>query len=118
MNRRDYPGSTPISDSERALLDSANSSNPSAGEDVGAYMKDRAQDLHDFLETLVVQEHIPLGSMVVAGWSFGSTFILALLAHGASFSVKNPSLPLTKYIKRVVTYGMFLFSPLFIPISL
>lgn len=106
MNRRDYPGSIPISDDERTLLDSADSSDDKAEEAIGAYMKDRAQDLHDFLEALVLEEHIPLGSMVVAGWSFGSTFILALLAYGASLSAKNSSLPLTRYIKRFVTYGV------------
>lgn len=105
VNRRDYPDSVPFNDTERSLLESAMSTDPKAAEAIGTYMTDRAQDLHDFLEALVLEEDIPLGSVIVAGWSFGSTFILALAAHAASLSAKNPSLPLTKYIKRFVIYG-------------
>lgn len=105
VNRRDYPGSIPLGDTERTILESANSSHPTAPDAINSYMKDRAQEFRDFLELLVIEENIPIGSMVVAGWSFGSTFILALLAYAASLSTTRPSLDLTKYIKRMVIYG-------------
>ncbi|KAF7790431.1 hypothetical protein EIP86_001386 [Pleurotus ostreatoroseus] len=66
VNRRDYPGSSSISDAERAPLDSANASDPEGAQTIGTYMKERAQDFHDFLEALVVEEQIPPCSMVVA----------------------------------------------------
>ena len=105
VNRRDYPGSQKISATERSLLVSADSSDPTAAEAINAYMKDRAQDYHDFLETLVTTEEIPVNSVIIAGWSFGSTFILALLAHGVSLSSKNTDCTLSRYIKRAVIYG-------------
>lgn len=68
------------------------------------YMKDRARELYDFLDGFVHEEGLSLGSVIVSGWSFGSAWIVALLAYAEMFPV-NYDLPLIRYIKRALLYG-------------
>ncbi|EKM52319.1 uncharacterized protein PHACADRAFT_260636 [Phanerochaete carnosa HHB-10118-sp] len=104
VNRRGYPGSAPFNDEEHRLLDVSRSADLKVEDSVHVYMKDRARELYDFLNTFIYEERIPLASMIVSGWSFGSVFIFALLAHAPSFPLRDEARPLTKYIKRVVAY--------------
>ena len=106
VNRRDYPGSDPLTAAERALLDLGNGSGPDAKEAMRKYMKDRARELYDFLGDLVHYEGLALKSIVFAAHSFGSAFVLAVLAHAAEFDSQDYGTPLVRYIKRVITYGM------------
>ena len=110
VNRRDYPGSVPIGDDDRSLLVSANSSTHDVLDNLQLYMKARAQEFHDFLLSFAVKEHIGPSSMIVAGWSFGATWILSLLAYAPSLPVIHGSQPLYKFIKRVVAYGKSVFT--------
>ncbi|EKM48593.1 uncharacterized protein PHACADRAFT_266272 [Phanerochaete carnosa HHB-10118-sp] len=57
-------------------------------------MKDRARELYDTLDTFVREERIPHVSMIVAGWSFGAAFALALLAYAPSFTSRDEAHPL------------------------
>ena len=68
-------------------------------------MKDRARELYDFLHTFAREECIPPTSMIVAGWSLGAVFILALLAHAPLFVTEDKDSLLTKYIRHLVVYG-------------
>lgn len=89
INRRDYPDSTPYSDSERQLLESCIPTTAEAAQNMRSYMKDRARELYDFLVELAVTEGLPKASeksgMIVVGWSLGSAWITALLAHLDTF---------------------------------
>ncbi|KAI0359970.1 hypothetical protein OH77DRAFT_1446728 [Trametes cingulata] len=116
VNRRDYPGSVPYMEADRALLRPLTPevlANPDAlreaKEGVEAFMKARARELYDFLEELVktndvrpVDRQSDKGGIIVAGWSLGSTWMTALLAHVASFPVGD--VKLGDYMRRVVLF--------------
>lgn len=70
-------------------------------------MKARAEEVYNFLLNFSIAEHIAPHSLIIAGWSFGSTFIMALLAHAASLPIDDTeSEPLTTFIRRAVVYGV------------
>ncbi|KAI9061797.1 alpha/beta-hydrolase [Trametes sanguinea] len=114
VNRRDYPGSEPLTDAERALLPSPALENTSdaaqlatALKNMETFMKDRARELYDFLVQLVKDGNIPApdpentkGGIILAGWSFGTGLITAFLANVASFPVSE--VRLGDYMRRVV----------------
>ncbi|KAI0350957.1 hypothetical protein OH77DRAFT_1412060 [Trametes cingulata] len=109
LNRRDYPGSKPYTEAERALLPPHATSTEAgaAAESMKVFMKERARELYDFLLELVKSGNVPKanregkkGGIIVAGWSFGTSWMTALLANVASFPVEVPSL--TEYMRRVV----------------
>lgn len=118
VNRRDYPGSTPFTEAERALLPSQPldaDDLPSARDNLQAFMKAQARELYDFLEILVEGGDVPAadrknntGGVVVAGWSMGAAWMTALLAHAPSFYTGG--LNLAHYIQRVVFLGAFSYS--------
>ena len=106
VNRRDYPGSLPYSEEELQPLMSAVLHEEESLEALSkllAYTKARAQELHDFLCTFVQNEGILESSIVLVGWSLGSTWITQLLVHASSLS--TGAVALRKYIRRVVWYG-------------
>ncbi|EIM81546.1 alpha/beta-hydrolase [Stereum hirsutum FP-91666 SS1] len=104
VNRRDYPGSTPLDDSDRKNLSSFNSSTAEAAQNIRSYMRDRARDVYDFLCELVAAECIPGvsdgGGIIMAAWSFGGSLITALLAYLKTFEV--PDVVLGEYIRRFI----------------
>ncbi|KAH9158762.1 alpha/beta-hydrolase [Lactarius sanguifluus] len=102
INRRDYPGSAPFSEEDRALLLSTTHDTPAASESADHYMKARAGELYDFLTQLVKTEELPTNSIVLAGWSLGTSFVLSFLAHAPSFD--SESWRLSQYIRRVIAY--------------
>ncbi|KAI0317833.1 alpha/beta-hydrolase [Amylostereum chailletii] len=103
VNRRDYPGSGPYSDEERLMLTTALESTPEAAETMREYMKARGREVYDLLRGLIVDENLPLdGGIIIAGWSYGSSWMLALLASISSFPAND--VEVAKYIHRVVTY--------------
>ncbi|KAF8265653.1 alpha/beta-hydrolase [Lactarius quietus] len=102
INRRDYPGSEPFNEEDRALLLSTAQSNPTSSENADRYMKARAGELYDFLSQLVKSEELPVKSVIVAGWSLGAAFVTSFLAHAPSF--ESQSAGLSQYIRRVIAY--------------
>lgn len=70
-------------------------------------MRDRARDVYDFLCELVAAECIPgvsdCGGIILAAWSFGGSWITALLAYLKTFEA--PNIVLGKYIRRFVLLG-------------
>ncbi|KAI9449323.1 alpha/beta-hydrolase [Lactarius psammicola] len=102
INRRDYPGSVPFSEEDRALLLSTIHDTPAASENADRYIKARARELYDFLTQLVKLEELPINSIVLAGWSLGTAFVVPFLAHAPSFESSGAGL--SQYIRRVIAY--------------
>ncbi len=115
VNRRDYPGSIPYTEEELVILPASASTSdgdhlPAIRLNLLSYMRARAREVYDFLEELVRHDQVPpakpkenIGGIVIAGWSFGSVWMLALLAFASSFPTTDVSL--SKYVRRVICYG-------------
>ncbi|TBU30271.1 hypothetical protein BD311DRAFT_755099 [Dichomitus squalens] len=108
VNRRDYPGAVPYTESEQLLLSDAHSDDEVIKSNLALFMKQRAQELLGFLVELVqaggVTPAEPIrnkGGIVVAGWSLGQAWMTALLAHASSSPASSR---LREYIRRVVLY--------------
>ncbi len=111
VNRRDYPGATPYTEEELTPLREANvAKDPSTAHALFMpYLKERARELHTFLVHFVVENDIPsvdgnTGGIVLAGWSLGSIWMTALLAHVHTFPVVD--VELGAYMRRIVLHGM------------
>ena len=116
LNRRDFPGTEPYTEEELALLPPPPGEEQAGtfteGPNVRAFMQARARELYDFLVDLVRRDGIPraqrernFGGIVVVGWSFGVTWMSALLSHVASFPVPPGEPSLREHILRVVFFG-------------
>ena len=116
-NRLDYPGSASHSPTELALVQRAakDPSSQTAVETLRAYWRSRAHEIYKFLVELVRAEHLPpsrfcgegkgtSGGIILVGWSYGSVYMTAALAHLAEFS--SPDVLLSRFLHRVVIYGM------------
>ncbi|KAL1945086.1 hypothetical protein VTO73DRAFT_2706 [Trametes versicolor] len=114
LNRREYPGSVPYTAEERALLPPV-PDKPltdadqirSAQQMLEMFMRDRAHELYQTIEGLVVERNLPPAStgsqtsgIVLVGWSLGATWMTSLLAHIAEFPVGTVNL--RDYVRRVV----------------
>ena len=121
MNRRDYKGSEPYSEEDRALLPPPKSSSyqeaPDASEipeelmKLRTFMMERARELYAFLASLIEKEQLPLadaennkGGIVVAGWSFATAWMTALLAYVTS-ELPSDAFDLSRYVRRIVFFG-------------
>ncbi|EIW52719.1 uncharacterized protein TRAVEDRAFT_135327 [Trametes versicolor FP-101664 SS1] len=116
VNRRDYPGARPFTQEERALLPSLPTEEAASATEIAeatqkidVFMKERAREVYDLLIELVKNEDLPpfqrernTGGIIVAGWSFGTVWITALLAHSASFATN--SVDLSAYMRRVIFF--------------
>ncbi|KAI0738097.1 hypothetical protein C8Q80DRAFT_1222720 [Daedaleopsis nitida] len=90
LNRRDYPGSTPYSDEERAALARLVAASPGPEEtqqQALAFMRDR---------------EAKTGGIILVGWSFAVVWMLAFLAHTETFPTGD--VDLGEYVRRVVLY--------------
>lgn len=97
LNRRGYPGALPFDAAEAP---------PATLELQVEFMKQRALELHEFLETFIMAETISAaGAITLAGWSFGGCFIMALLAFAHLFPIKSTT-GVVSYIRRTVLYGL------------
>ena len=105
INRRDYPGSEPFNDEDRALLLSTTEDTPAACENAERFMKARGRELHEFLNQLVKSEELPINSIILTGWSLGAAFVNSFLAYAPWFESLDDSAGLSQYIRRVIAYG-------------
>ena len=115
VNRRDYPGATPYTEDEFAVLKEASEllksdCAPAAREKLAPFMRARAREVYDLLERFVAEHDVPpaqpeknTGGIVVVGWSFASAWMMALLAHVAEFGVND--VELDKFVRRVIFHG-------------
>ncbi|KAI0755807.1 hypothetical protein C8Q74DRAFT_1305452 [Fomes fomentarius] len=109
VNRRDYPGAAPYTEEELTALREANVAKDPSNAHVlfMPYLKDRARELHSFLVNFVVENDIPsihgnTGGIILAGWSLGSIWMTALLAHVQTFPVVD--VELGAYMRRIVLH--------------
>ncbi|KAH9893208.1 Alpha/Beta hydrolase protein [Cubamyces lactineus] len=116
LNRREYPGSTPYTAEERALLPSVTDKPPtddtvirSATEMLETFMQQRARELYECLQTLVMDRSIPPirsgtepSGIILVGWSLGAMWMTALLSHVAHFPVDKVNL--RDYMRRIVLF--------------
>ncbi|KAH9850272.1 hypothetical protein C2E23DRAFT_318207 [Lenzites betulinus] len=120
VNRGDYLGSKPLTETERALLpsiwapglqvdagDAEDAEIAAAKEKLETFMAHRARELHDLLVELVQRGGVlkanhknNKGGIIIAGWSLGGSFMNALLAHVASIPVGD--VKLSDFMRRVV----------------
>jgi hypothetical protein len=115
INRRDFPGSEPYTEAERAQLVSART----APEDeavalLESYMCDRAREIFDFLGAFIKQEQVPParghnGGVILCTWSFAAIWMMGLLANVGSFPTGDTDLE--QYIRRMILYGEILMHP-------
>ena len=116
VNRQDYPGAQPFTLEERAeLLQAAieMETDPlAAKERLGAFMREQAHEVYNLLAHLVAEHDVPparvegnAGGIVVAGWSFGAAWMMALLANVATFPMQK--IDLSKYVRRVIIHGVY-----------
>ena len=122
VNRRDYPGSQPYSEDELALLKpvvEGESAEEKTQENLWAYMRDRASELCALLAILAKEGKIlpydrgaDTGGAIVAGWSFGSCWLTALLAHG-DIASDVQGINLGDYVRRIVLHGMLCYTSAF-----
>ncbi|TBU37177.1 Alpha/Beta hydrolase protein [Dichomitus squalens] len=121
VNRRDYPGATPFSPEERSLLSAIATESASSPESDAAaadahaqlepFMRSRAREVSDLLARLVHDANIPKsqreankGGLVLVGWSFGTVWMTAFLAHAPALHAGEGEgeVDLTQYLRRVV----------------
>ncbi|KAI0641979.1 hypothetical protein C8Q79DRAFT_265895 [Trametes meyenii] len=114
LNRRDYPGATPYTPQERAVLLSVPEDPPTGNGEIltvrqklEKFMRDRAKELYESLQALVSERGLPpasdTGGIILAGGSLGSAWMLALLRHVAEFPA-NTECDLRTYVRRVVLW--------------
>ncbi|THH31270.1 hypothetical protein EUX98_g2928 [Antrodiella citrinella] len=104
-NRRDYPEATPFTEAEFNQLTSSLSVTPEGIQNLRDFLRDRAADLYQLLETLIQVDNVPQkGGIVVGGWSFGTQFTTTLLAHAGSIPVGD--IDVASYIRYIVNLDM------------
>ncbi|KAH9913819.1 Alpha/Beta hydrolase protein [Epithele typhae] len=117
VNRRGYPGARPYTPAERAPLEHPPGPGAPLAEvaafraRVAAFYRERGRELHALLLELA-QGGLPKadrgrnrGGIVVLGWSFGTTWMHAMLADVAAFDAEAGSeIDLGDYVRRVVLY--------------
>ncbi|PIL34407.1 hypothetical protein GSI_03182 [Ganoderma sinense ZZ0214-1] len=114
VNRRDYPGATPFSPEDHAVLQAAMTSDAAtAHAQLVSFMQDRAREVVDLLARFVQANKIPLaqheekkGGIVIGGWSFGTAWMSSLLAYRPSVPTGDidGGVELSKYVRRVIFY--------------
>ncbi|KAI0358231.1 hypothetical protein OH77DRAFT_1253938 [Trametes cingulata] len=116
LNRREYPGATPYTADERALIPpvptkprTVQDEIRSAAEMLETFMRDRARELYEALQGLVEERKLPpirvassTGGLILVGWSLGATWMTALLSHLAEFPVGD--IGLRAYVRRVALW--------------
>ncbi|TCD61385.1 hypothetical protein EIP91_008522 [Steccherinum ochraceum] len=112
LNRRGYPGTAPLTDKELEPLRTVDTldDNGARLEVLKIFMRDRARELYDFLQSFsfVEAEKIPPtsqgGGLVVSGWSLGGVLVTAFLTHVANFPLGK--IDLVPYIRYFVAYNV------------
>ena len=70
------------------------------------FFRRRGVELYTFLDEFVRKENTEENSLILSGWSLGSVFLLAFLAHADDLALKNPTVHLDRFVKRVLFYGL------------
>ena len=120
LNRRDYPGSTGVSDSELAYLEAIGSPSTEdydknkAMEAQSNFLKARGFEVAEFMAWFAETEGIPKiihkrdgtkeGGIVIVAWSSGNTTSLSLFAHLRELR-REVREALEPYMRNYIFYG-------------
>ncbi|EIM89469.1 alpha/beta-hydrolase [Stereum hirsutum FP-91666 SS1] len=106
LNRRDYPGSSPLTDDQHSRLHQSLSDDDDSRANIQQHMNEQAKELYDFLEAFAREEKLAPRSMIVGGWSFGSAWITAILAYASSLPLREDADPpsLGEYVRYILLY--------------
>ncbi|PCH43966.1 hypothetical protein WOLCODRAFT_76102 [Wolfiporia cocos MD-104 SS10] len=107
LNLRNYPGSTPYSPGELAVIHGSDRRSQAL------FIRDRGLEIAAFLEWFLRGEHIPPisrapggaveGGIVLLGWSFGNSMTLSFLANASDLTPTRQNL-LGVYLRHVIIY--------------
>lgn len=82
VNRRDYPGSTPLTTEDTAILASG------SDEQKAAFLKARGVEVATFIDLFVERNGVPpispdghTGGFALLGWSLGNAIVLSAVAN-------------------------------------
>ncbi|PWI76041.1 hypothetical protein PCL_03235 [Purpureocillium lilacinum] len=112
--RRDHPGSAPYTEVELALLRHMDGLSPQeACSPLDAFMRDRALELYEFVCAWAHQAGIPSASeptdgIVLASWSMGASWLMALLSSIASLTSRDAPFASLGYLPPSDAYAPLL----------
>lgn len=105
VSRRDYPGSTPLTEEDLRVLQSGTE------DERATFLRAQAIELATFLDRFIEQSRIPAisadrktGGILLLGWSLGCTFGLSILSHADVYpeAMRNK---LSQYLRSYVMFG-------------
>lgn len=110
LNRRGYPGSTPVSSEELAALEGSISAQQAA-------LKTRGAEIAEFLRWFIETEAIPpiravpgsgalVGGLSLLSWSGGNGTTLAMFAWHADKLPATTNKLFNKYLRSFIIYGI------------
>ncbi|KAI0322889.1 hypothetical protein OF83DRAFT_1079949 [Amylostereum chailletii] len=109
LNRRDYPGSTPLSEEELRLAKPGRSVDDNA-----AYLRSRALEIAEFIAWFIRTQSIPrsnvldnggeAGGLAVVGWSSANAFLLALFGNPDTIPATT-RMAIEPYLRSYIFYG-------------
>jgi hypothetical protein len=110
INRRHYPGSTPLSDEDVAVIQNVN-----GPDDVKtAFMRERGQEILSFIDAFIRTEDLPpisgegsSGGIAILGWSAGCYFLTAAIAHIDTLELAAQE-RFRSYMRSTIMLGMYL----------
>ncbi len=104
VNRRDYPGSTPLTEEDLRVLQSG------TDDERATFLSTQATQLATFIVRYIEQNRIPVissdrktGGILLLGWSLGCTFGLSILSNADAY----PEAVRTKLALYLRSYVMF-----------
>lgn len=105
INRRDYPGSTPLSPKHLASISGSD-------EAKAAYLCDRGLEYLYFVDRFIQLKALPAisedgksGGVALLGWSLGASFTTAALASTSRLDIESKE-RLRKHLKTIILQGM------------
>ena len=104
VNRRNYPGSTSVSDEELKVLDETD---PACG---SKFLRDRGLEIALLLVWIVEELKVPPansegGGIVPLGWSMGNIWSMSFLRFFGSYP-EYVRTPLKPYLRTFILYGL------------
>ena len=110
INRRDYRGSTPLTEEDLRVLQSG------TDDERATFFKLQAIELATFIDRYVQQSHIPpisddrkTGGIILLGWSLGCAHGLAVLSN-ADIYPEATRRNLALYLRSYIMFGEFVVS--------
>ncbi|KZV62277.1 hypothetical protein PENSPDRAFT_692647 [Peniophora sp. CONT] len=101
VNRREYPGSEPLSQEERDVLNTAQGDGALAANAAKRLFAARADEILSLLEDIVEKGDVPRRSIILVGWSLAAFYMTSILARPPTTVGR---VDLGQYMRRVICY--------------